>query len=270
MPELPEVETVCRGLAPHVINKTIQHIIVRKRQLRWKIPEELDTLLIGQSIQQLYRRAKYLLFILDTHTLCVHLGMSGRLCIYTEDSNLQRHDHVDIILSDNLILRYNDPRRFGSIFHFSTHDSHPLLNQLGLEPLSELFTADYLYSYSRNKKTPIKSFIMNSKVVVGVGNIYASEALFMSNIHPTKSASELTIAETEKLVESIKNILFLAIQQGGTTLKDFVNSNGKPGYFSQQLLVYGRRNLPCFQCNTTLKHMMINQRSTVFCDICQY
>ena len=270
MPELPEVETTCRGIAPHIQGQIIKQVIVRQPQLRWLVPETLNQTLTGLRILSVSRRAKYLLFATSAGTMLVHLGMSGSLRIITTGQAPGKHDHIDFIINDELIMRYNDPRRFGAVLW--TTDSageHSLLKKLGPEPLLDDFTGELLYSVSRNRKVPIKSFIMDSHVVVGVGNIYANEALFMSGILPLRQAGKVTLACYQKLVECIRVVLQNSIQQGGTTLRDFVNEAGNPGYFKQQLKVYGRKGLPCISCQQSLTEIKIASRSTVYCSNCQ-
>ncbi len=270
MPELPEVETVMHGLMPHIKDATINDVIVRYPQLRWPIPTTLKQDLCQQKVRKLSRRGKYLLMQVDTGTLIMHLGMSGSLRIVTNITPLRPHDHVDIIFSNQKIMRYNDPRRFGAVLW--TNDDpyqHVLLKSLGPEPLEPTFTAEYLMQRAGSRRGPIKPFIMDSKVVVGVGNIYAAEALFLAKIHPATPAGLLTKTQYQRLVQSIKEVLRSAIQQGGTTIKDFVNSEGKPGYFAQELAVYGREGLPCFVCRTRLQGFKLGQRNTVFCAKCQ-
>lgn len=270
MPELPEVETTMRGLMPHLEGVMIQDVIVRAPQLRWPIPSDLKTCLSGQKIIKLSRRGKYLLIHVTTGTLIIHLGMSGSLRFLNSNKPPSRHDHVDILFSEKTILRYNDPRRFGAILWTEiTPLNHPLLASIGIEPLDNQFNGEYLKKCALKRNVPVKSFIMNSKIVAGIGNIYAAEALFLAKIHPSTPAGMLTQHQCERLVTAIKKILNQAIVAGGTTLKDFVNSEGKPGYFSQQLQVYGRADLPCVRCNAPLQSMQTGQRSTVFCEHCQ-
>lgn len=270
MPELPEVETVLRGLKPQLKDLKINNVIIRQKKLRWVIPEDLTKKITNKTIKTIKRRGKYLLVSFDNGTLILHLGMSGSLRIVKKEEILKKHDHIDFVLSNDLILRYNDPRRFGACLWTEENILlHPLLNSLGAEPLSNDFTADYLYIKSRKRRTAIKQFIMNSKIVVGVGNIYAQEALFLAKIHPLKPAEDITLEEYECLVKVIKDVLELAIEKGGTTLKDFVNSEGKPGYFSQKLNVYARAGQKCNRCNYILKTSRIGQRSSVFCENCQ-
>jgi formamidopyrimidine-DNA glycosylase len=270
MPELPEVETTCRGIAPHVIGQTVKQVIVRQPKLRWRVPDELATALIGSVIHSVARRGKYILLATDSGTLLIHLGMSGNLRIVNSLQAAAKHDHVDIIFDDNSVLRFNDTRRFGAVlWTIEPIAQHPLLASLGVEPLSEAFTSAGLQQLARNRKVPIKSFLMDSHIVVGVGNIYANEALFMAGILPTRLAATLTLPECDKLVACIRVVLRHAIEQGGTTLRDFVNEQGKAGYFQQQLRVYGRAEQPCVQCQQTLIGIRISNRATVYCSNCQ-
>ena len=270
MPELPEVETTLSGLKPHLEGAIIQDVVVRHKQLRWPIPSTLRHDLNLQNIRHISRRGKYLLVSMDSGTLIIHLGMSGSLRLVTIEETIRRHDHVDIIFSDCKILRYHDPRRFGAIL-WTKNDpkQHPLLASLGVEPLSEDFTVSYLMDRAKNRRLAIKSFIMDSHIVVGIGNIYAAEALFLAHIHPVTQAQLLTSKQYKKLIEAIQYVLQAAINQGGTTLRDFVNSEGNPGYFAQKLNVYGRAGLPCRHCKTSLNSFKLGQRNTVFCEHCQ-
>lgn len=270
MPELPEVETTRRGIAPHLEGYRIKHVTIRNHSLRWPIPDSLADILTTQTIHNIKRRAKYLLFQCDTGTLIIHLGMSGHLQIVTSDAPIAKHSHVDICLDNGSILRYTDPRRFGAVLWTSEPiKQHSLLNHLAPEPLSDKFTPDYLIKLSKGRRTTIKTFIMNGKYVVGVGNIYANEALFLTGIHPKTLAGEVSHEQLEQLVSVIKTVLKKAIEAGGTTLKDFKNSEGKPGYFAQQLNVYGRENKPCPQCGTSIQHYKETQRATFYCSQCQ-
>ncbi len=270
MPELPEVETTCRGIAPHIEGQIIKQVIVRQPKLRWPVPELLDQTLTGLCIQSVTRRAKYLLLSTGSGTVLLHLGMSGSLRIMSTGQAAGKHDHIDFSFSNGTVLRFNDPRRFGAVL-WTTEPvaEHPLLKNLGPEPLLSDFNGELLYALSRNRKIAVKSFIMDSHIVVGVGNIYANEALFMSGIQPTRQAGKVSLARYQKLAECIRVVLLHAIEQGGTTLKDFVNEAGKPGYFQQQLKVYGRTGLPCVSCNKPLTEVRIANRSTVFCGACQ-
>ena len=270
MPELPEVETIMRGLAPYILGAKIDKAISRCIKLRWPIPENLNELVSGKTISDISRRGKYMLLRVETGTLIIHLGMSGRLCFLKAPRPVQKHDHVDIIFSHDAVLCYTDPRRFGAVLWTAENpETHPLLINLGVEPLSDKFTAEYLFKCTANRRVPVKPMIMAGKIVVGVGNIYAAEALFLSGINPALPANQLTLKQCERLVAMIKQVLEFAITQGGTTLKDFVNSDGLPGYFSQKLNVYGRGGLPCVVCKKPLTTCVLGQRATVFCDHCQ-
>jgi formamidopyrimidine-DNA glycosylase len=271
MPELPEVETSCRGIAPHIEGQTIQQIIVRQAQLRWRIPDALTTEAINATMLKVHRRAKYLLLQTSKGTIIMHLGMSGNVRIMTTRQEAGKHDHVDFIFAHGIVLRFNDTRRFGAVLWTTEPPNHyPLLKNLGVEPLSTEFNADYLYTLSRRYSTAVKLFIMNQRHVVGVGNIYANEALFTAGILPTRPANSLTLKEYEQLISTIQHVLQQAIERGGTTLRDFVNETGKAGYFQQQLQVYGRGGLACISCQHTLTEMRLNNRSTVFCSVCQH
>lgn len=269
MPELPEVETTLRGIEPHLLRKRITQVIVRHPRLRWPIPANLNDLLAGRTIQTITRRAKYLLFGFKHGTLILHLGMSGRMRILKESTPPEKHDHVDIQTA-HCTLRFTDPRRFGALLWTDNPpDSHPLLAHLGPEPLTNDFSGHDLWERSRRKSIAVKAFIMNSNIVVGVGNIYAAEALFAAGIHPLRPAGKISEQEYETLAKAIKKILQHAIKQGGTTLKDFLKSDGKPGYFRIALKVYGREGEPCVKCGMPLSGMRLGQRATVFCGKCQ-
>lgn len=271
MPELPEVETTCRGISPHITNKKIADIVIRNHQLRWPIPKNFIKLTKGQTVKNVARRAKYLLVSLNNNsTILIHLGMSGKLVITNINTPPEKHSHVDIIFNKNTILRYTDPRRFGSLLLAEGNpEDHKLLANLGPEPLQEGFTGKYLLNRAMNKKQAVKQFIMDASIVVGVGNIYAAEALFKSNINPLTPAKNITLAQYNKLVIAIKKILAISIEKGGTTLKDFLGSDGKPGYFVQSLMVYGRGGEDCIKCKATLQEIKLGQRTTVFCTKCQ-
>ncbi|RBW49190.1 bifunctional DNA-formamidopyrimidine glycosylase/DNA-(apurinic or apyrimidinic site) lyase [Marinobacter sp. F3R11] len=269
MPELPEVETTRRGIAPHCEGQTIDRIRVRNGNLRWPVPEDIATQMEGQVIRSVDRRAKYLFLNLDRGTAIIHLGMSGSLRIITDNTPALAHDHIDLMLQSGVILRFNDPRRFGCWLWSDAATTHPLISSLGPEPLSAEFNGGMLYRLSRSKNTPVKSFIMDSHVVVGVGNIYANEALYKAGIHPRRKAGRISLDRYCRLAEAVKEILSAAILMGGTTLRDFVNSDGKPGYFAQSLLVYGRTGEPCPECETPLKEIRLSGRSTVYCPRCQ-
>lgn len=270
MPELPEVETTVRGIAPHVEGQTVKRVIIRQPQLRWPVPEKLNETLADLSIKSVSRRAKYLLFATDAGTVLLHLGMSGNLRIMPEEKTPGKHDHVDFIFNNGSLLRYNDPRRFGAVLWTTAPVAeHGLLKDLGPEPLLPSFDGNHLYRQSRKRKMPVKSFIMDSHIVVGVGNIYANEALFMAGIHPTCQSGRISLARYQHLAGCVKTVLQSAIQQGGTTLRNFVNEAGNPGYFKQQLNVYGRAGLPCIHCLQPLREIRVANRSTVFCGHCQ-
>ena len=270
MPELPEVETTRRGIAPWVEGRVVEVVTVRQYSLRWPIPDYLGSRLEGQQFLRTDRRGKYLLLETGAGCLLVHLGMSGSLRLVERDVESGKHDHLDISLDSGKILRYHDPRRFGAVLWVEGAPlSHPLLASLGPEPLSDDFSASYLYERARKRSVPIKSFVMDSKVVVGVGNIYANEALFMAGILPTRKAGSISRARMAVLVAKIKAVLERAIRSGGTTLRDFVGGDGKPGYFAQELQVYGRGGQPCHLCQLPLIEIRIGQRSTVYCRKCQ-
>lgn len=270
MPELPEVETVVRGLQPHLAQQVIQQVVVRCDKLRWPISENLPRVLPKQTVHAVARRGKYVLLHCDTGTLLIHLGMSGKLRLLTHAQPAQRHDHVDILFAHSFILRYTDPRRFGAILWTQQPlQHHFLLEKLGPEPLDSAFNADYFYQKIGTRSAAIKILVMSPSMVVGIGNIYATEALFLAGIHPATPASQLARADFPVLVAAIQHILNHAIQCGGTTLKDFVNSTNQPGYFSQQLKVYGRAGKACAHCGCLLESMVLGQRSSVFCPHCQ-
>ena len=269
MPELPEVETTRRGIEPHLVGHTVTQLQVRESRLRWPVPDKLDQMLPGQKVGQVARRGKYLLVHLERGTLLVHLGMSGSLRVVTRAEALRKHDHIDLTTDAGTIIRFNDPRRFGAWLWTEDWQHHPLLASLGPEPLSPAFSGHYLHRQSRGRKAPIKQFIMDSHMVVGVGNIYANEALFISGIDPRRPAGRISAARMEALVLAIQQVLENAIAVGGTTLRDFVNSEGQPGYFRQSLQVYGREGQPCRRCGKPLRQLRLGQRSTVFCGHCQ-
>lgn len=270
MPELPEVETTRKGITPYVVGKTVKEIIIRERQLRWPIPLNLKTAIKNQPVKKLERRAKYLLFYTEKGCVIVHLGMSGSLRIINDNQAATKHDHVDIIFESGHILRFRDPRKFGSILWTKTDPlKHKLINHLGPEPLSDDFNTEYLYKRSRKRTQAIKTFIMDSRIVVGVGNIYANEALFMAGIDPRKKAGTISKARYDKLIIAIKDVLKHAIRKGGTTLRDFINGNGKPGYFSNELQIYDRKDEACNNCKKPIKMIRLGQRSTFYCSNCQ-
>jgi formamidopyrimidine-DNA glycosylase len=271
MPELPEVETTRRGVEPYSRGAVVTRLAVRESRLRWPVPEMLPGLLKGQKINAVERRAKYLLFHTAAGSLLVHLGMSGSLrVVLTPDEAPGRHDHIDLLLDSGACLRFNDPRRFGCFLWQPRGQLHPLLSHLGPEPLSQDFHGEVLYQRSRGRSGPVKNFIMDGKVVVGVGNIYANEALFLSGIRPDRAARRISRNRYERLAENIKQVLTNAISQGGTTLRDFVGGDGKPGYFAQQLYVYGREGQDCKICGGQLRERRLSQRSSVYCVTCQH
>ena len=270
MPELPEVETTRRGIEPHIENNKVSKVILRRKTLRWPITPALSKDLPGETIKSVSRRGKYLLLATKKGCVLIHLGMSGSLRIVDTNRAAAKHDHVDIVFANSKVLRYTDPRRFGCIlWDTESIESHPLLISLGPEPLSEEFHTDYLFQKSRTRTVAVKTFIMDSKVVVGVGNIYANESLFLAGINPKRNAGKISKPRYEKLVECIQQVLQQAIDVGGTTLKDFTGSDGEPGYFAQSLHVYGRKGEPCYVCEGTLKEIRQGQRSTVYCSQCQ-
>lgn len=270
MPELPEVETTKQGIKPHLDGQTIKQVIIRNPKLRLPVPLNLDDLCVGKKIKAITRRAKYILIHLTQGYLLIHLGMSGHLRIVPKTTQPEKHDHVDMTLTNDLTLRYCDPRRFGLFFYIEENPyHHPLLAHLGPEPLSEDFNINYLYQRAKNKNQPIKSLIMNNEIVVGVGNIYATESLFLSGIHPLTVAKDVTEDALGRLTLHIKKILQAAIEAGGTTLRDFYSFEGKPGYFSVALKVYGRKKQSCFQCNSIIETVIIGGRHSAFCPQCQ-
>jgi len=270
MPELPEVETTRRGLAPALEGRVLTRVVVRERRLRWRLPAGFEAALAGCRVREVRRRAKYLLIATDRGTLIVHLGMSGSLRIVDPALAPQPHDHVDLLLDSGRAVRFNDPRRFGClIFVAGDPLAHPLLRTLGPEPLSSEFDADYLYRRTRRRRVAIKQLVMNAAIVVGVGNIYASEALFRAGLRPQRAAGRLTRAEVVRLVAAIRRVLGAAIKVGGTTLRDYVNADGLPGYFRQKLFVYERAGEPCRVCQTPIRQRVQGQRSTYWCPTCQ-
>jgi formamidopyrimidine-DNA glycosylase len=269
MPELPEVETTLRTITPFLTGQTILHITTRTHSLRQPIPETLSSC-VNQKITSLVRRGKFIILYLEEGALLFHLGMSGHLLITTKDKVVKKHDHVDILLGNGFLLRLNDPRRFGLFTHLSgdpLNSSH--LRNLGPEPLSNAFSGEYIFCLSRHRKQALKSFIMDSRKVVGVGNIYATESLFLAGLHPAMEAGKLTLPQCDKLCEIIKTVLTQAIQVGGTTLKDFVSGEGKPGYFSQLLHIYGKEGQNCPFCNNIINKIILAGRSSTFCARCQ-
>lgn len=269
MPELPEVEVTRQGVSPYLVDNEVTDLIIRNASLRWPVPE-IAKQIIGQTVRNVRRRAKYLLIDTDAGTTIVHLGMSGSLRILSANSPVEKHDHIDLVLASGKVLRYNDPRRFGCwLWSELPEEAHPLLSKLGPEPLESGFHANYLIATLQNKKKAIKLCLMDNHIVVGVGNIYANEALFAAGIHPQAEAGKVDAERITILVAEVKQILARAIEQGGTTLKDFTNADGKPGYFAQKLHVYGRGGKTCTHCGHLLSEVKLGQRATVFCSICQ-
>lgn len=269
MPELPEVETSRRGIEPHIIDTTITRLVIRNRQLRWPVTRSVDRNLLGSSITSVTRRAKYLLINTSNGTAILHLGMSGSVFIVDRDTPAGVHDHVDIDFDSGKTLRFRDPRRFGSLHFSKVPLQHKLLRDLGPEPLNDDFDAEYLWARSRGRRVSIKQFIMNAQVVVGVGNIYASEALYLAGINPRRAAGRVALPRYDVLVGAIKGVLTDAIKAGGTTLRDFYGGDGEAGYFKQQLEAYGRDGEPCRRCNSPIVAIVQGQRSTYYCRRCQ-
>jgi formamidopyrimidine-DNA glycosylase len=269
VPELPEVETTRRGLAPHLLGRTVVGLDVRQPRLRWPLPAELRETLPGQRILDVERRAKYLLVHTEPGSALLHLGMSGSLRVLPASTPVGAHDHVDWRLDSGQVLRFTDPRRFGSQLWQPRGQTHPLLAGLGPEPLSDDFDGDLLWARSRGRKAAVKLLLMDQAVVVGVGNIYASEALFAAGIHPRRAAGAISRERYARLAEEVKRILAYAIRRGGTTLRDFISPDGLPGYFEQELFAYGREGEPCRVCDTPIRAIVLGQRSTFFCPRCQ-
>jgi formamidopyrimidine-DNA glycosylase len=274
MPELPEVETTRRGLAPHVEGRIVTAATLRRPDLRWPIAPEISELLPGQRIDAVRRRAKYLLLDTSVGSALLHLGMSGSLRVVPADTPVRAHDHVDLALAGTgsqpgRLLRFNDPRRFGCLLWQGPGEVHELLAGLGPEPLSEVFNGDYLFEMSRGRSAPVKTFLMDQRVVVGVGNIYVAEALFAAGVSPLRAAGKVSRDRYLQLAEAIRRILGHAIARGGTTLRDFISPDGAPGYFEQELSAYGRGGEPCPRCGRPLKQAAIGQRTTVWCGHCQ-
>jgi len=269
MPELPEVETSRRSIAPWLEQQRVCKVTVRERRLRWPVPPLIDTVLPGKFIRSLRRRAKYLLFDTCAGTMMLHLGMSGSLRIIDPSEPPGKHDHVDIEVANGKALRFRDPRRFGSLLWTEDPAAHPLLKHLGPEPLSEGFDGRHLWQAARGRRISIKQFIMNAGVVVGIGNIYASEALFLAGIHPKRRADRVSLPRMVALASAIRSVLNRAIDAGGTTLRDFHGGDGEAGWFRQELSVYGRDGLPCLVCRRPLSTLVLGQRSTFYCRTCQ-
>ena len=269
MPELPEVETTRRGLEPHLIGRRIERIVLRRDALRWPIPAEVSARLVGEEIAIIRRRAKYLLLDTSAGSALWHLGMSGSLRVLAGDVPVRAHDHVDVALDDGRVLRFNDPRRFGCLLWQAPDQVHELLRGLGPEPLSDDFDGDYLFERSRGRSAPVKAFLMDQRIVVGVGNIYVAEALYAAGVSPLRAAGRVSRERYIALAAEIRRILEHAIRRGGTTLRDFLAPDGAPGYFEQELSAYGRGGEPCPRCGRPLRQAAIAQRATVWCGHCQ-
>jgi formamidopyrimidine-DNA glycosylase len=270
MPELPEVETTRRGITPHILGQAVAQVVIRQPQLRWPVPMTIAEILPGERLCRLERRGKYLLLTFAPGTLILHLGMSGSLRILGPDTPTQKHDHFDLLFHNGKLLRLRDPRRFGAVLWTGDDPfAHPLLQPLGPEPLDPGFDGAYLLGQARTRRVAVKNLIMDSRVVVGVGNIYANEALFHAGIHPNRACNRIAQARYIRLADAIKQVLTEAIKQGGTTLRDFQQEDGRPGYFAQQLQVYGKAGAPCPSCDTPIRLQVIGQRSTFFCKRCQ-
>ena len=270
MPELPEVETTRQGISPFLLQQEIHSVVIRQPKLRLIIPPEFSVECRDKKILAIERRGKYLVFQLSQGYLLNHLGMSGHLRLVDGKTPVGKHDHVDFCFKNEYILRYTDPRRFGLWLYVKENPfNHPLLAHLGPEPLSDFFNADCLFLSTRQRKQAIKSLIMSNEVVVGVGNIYATESLFLAGIHPKTAAGQLSKENLVILVQQIKTVLQQAIAAGGTTLRDFYASNGRPGYFVNKLQIYGRQNQPCFRCKNIISSLIIGGRQSAFCPSCQ-
>jgi formamidopyrimidine-DNA glycosylase len=270
MPELPEVETTRRGLSPHIIGQRIDGVVVRDRRLRWPVASGIEEQLIGHIIRATARRGKYLLLDCEVGWLLLHLGMSGSLRLVTHDVPAKKHDHVDILLSNGAAIRFTDPRRFGAmIWAGSTPETHPLLAGLGLEPLGDDLSGQWLYGATRGAKVAIKLWLMDAKRITGIGNIYANEALFRAGIRPTSPAGGISLKRLERLAVAIQETLLRAIEAGGSTLRDFVDASGNPGYFQQEYFVYGRAGENCHACHHNIKLIRQSGRATFYCSNCQ-
>lgn len=268
MPELPEVETTKNGLAPHVLNHTVLQVNVRNPNLRWPIPHAVHQVETLKALS-LTRRAKYLIWTFETGSIVMHLGMSGAMCIVDVNEEYKKHDHFEVVFDNGKALRLNDPRRFGAILWQEPQQTLDILERLGPEPLSDEFTAEYLYDKLRKRKGAIKNAIMTNAVVVGVGNIYAAESLFLCRINPQQVANTLSLKQCTLLTNVVRKVLRKAIAQGGTTLKDFMQADGNPGYFAQELNVYGRSGESCSKCKSIIENVTLGQRSSFFCPTCQ-
>ncbi len=269
MPELPEVETTRAGLAPHCEGRIIRGVTLRRPDLRWPIPKEIKKNLPSQTILHVRRRAKYLLLDTEPGSALLHLGMSGCLRVLPKTCRAEKHDHVDIVLDNETVIRFTDPRRFGCLLWQPAGETHSLLQHLGPEPLSETFDGDLLFELSRGRRVPVKHFLMDQTIVVGVGNIYAAESLFKAGISPLREAGSISRTRYRTLADAVKNILNYAIARGGTTLRDFLNADGAPGYFEQELFVYGREGEPCKICGKPVQDLRMGSRASAWCKKCQ-
>jgi len=269
MPELPEVETTRRGIAPYLEGHRVTGVVLRRPDLRWPIPPEISTLLPGQVIDEVDRRAKYLLLRTQAGTALLHLGMSGMLRVLPAETPIGKHDHVDIAMDTGRVLRFTDPRRFGALLWQMPGETHELLDGIGPEPLTDDFDGDLMWKLSRGRTASVKTFLMDNAVVVGVGNIYASEALFAAGIDPRRAAGKVSRERYARLASEVKRILAHAITRGGTTLRDFLAPDGAPGYFFQELFAYGRAGEPCKVCATPIKVVTLGQRASFYCPVCQ-
>jgi formamidopyrimidine-DNA glycosylase len=270
MPALPEVETARRGIAPFVTDRVVERVVLRRKDLRWPIPRALTSRLPGQRIEAVARRAKYLLLHTAAGSALLHLGMSGSLRLTDPALPPRTHDHYDLILDSGKALRFNDPRRFGCLLWQKPGEIHPLLRNLGPEPLGDAFDGDWLWRASRGRSAAVKSFLMDQSIVVGVGNIYASEALFAAGVHPKRVAGSVSRVRYARLAGEVRRVLEYAITRGGTTLRDFLAPDGAPGYFEQELAVYGRAGEPCRTCGTPIRAAVVGQRMTYWCPRCQH
>lgn len=269
MPELPEVETTRRGIEPHLIGRRVLGLRIRERRLRWPLPDAVELGLQDAIIESVGRRAKYLLLHNARGAALLHLGMSGSLRVLAQDAPLRAHDHVDLVLDDGQVLRFNDPRRFGCLLWQDAGSVHPLLAGLGPEPFDGAFGGRYLQRRAQGRAAPVKTFLMDQNVVVGVGNIYAAEALFQAGIDPRRAAGRVSLERYRRLAGAVRAILAHAIERGGTTLRDFLRPDGEPGYFEQELAVYGREGQPCRVCSTPIRSLRLGQRASCWCPRCQ-
>jgi formamidopyrimidine-DNA glycosylase len=269
MPELPEVETTRRGLLPHVVGRRIRDVIVREPRLRWPVPADLGRRVKGERITEIRRRGKYLLFEVGEGHVLVHLGMSGNLSLVPTGSPPRRHDHVDLALEGDSTLRLTDPRRFGAVLWVKRPETHVLLKGLGIEPFDGGFGGEHLHRLAKGRRVPVKLFLMNAHVVTGIGNIYANEALFAAGVHPSRAAGRISRERWDGLAEAILRTLERALAAGGSTLRDFVGGDGRPGYFQNEYAVYGREGRPCPACHAPIRATRHAGRATYFCASCQ-